>query len=171
MRIAIFIPQKDFKDESLSLVKLIFDKWGVVYSIACYGKGGIGTHGALVRADIRPEDMTTSSFDGIMFIDGKGIDDQKVYDYRPLLDIVGHFNDANRYIVAIGNAAKIPCRANIVKGRKVAVGDDETMRLARLFYGIPSKNPVEGMGNLVTIRDSRAVEDNVDDWLRHMGLM
>jgi putative intracellular protease/amidase len=171
MRIAIFIPQKDFKDESLSLVKLIFDKWGVSYKVACYGKGGIGTHGALVRADIRPEDMTTDQFDGIAFIDGAGIDEQKVYDYRPLLDIVAHFNDANRYIIAIGNAAKIPCRANIVKAKKIAVVDEETLRLARLFYGIPSKNPVEGMGNLVTIRDSRAVEDNVDDWLRHIGLM
>ena len=171
MRIAIFIPQKDFKDESLSLVKLIFDKWGVSYKIACYGKGGIGTHGALVKADMRPEDIKTDTFDGIVFIDGKGIDDQKVYDYRPLLDIVGHFNDADKYLVAIGNAAKIPCRANIVKAKKIAVGDEETARLARLFYGIPTRNPVEGMGNLITIRDSRSVEDNVDDWLRYLSLM
>jgi putative intracellular protease/amidase len=171
MMIAIFIPQKDFKDESLSLVKLIFDKWGVNYKIACYGKGGIGTHGALVKADINAALMTTDQFDGIFFIDGAGIDEQKVYDYRPLLDIVGHFNDANKYLVAIGNGAKIPIRANIVKAKKIAAGDEETARLARLFYGIPSKNPVEGMGNLITIRDSKAVEDSVDDWLRHMGLM
>ena len=45
------------------------------------------------------------------------------------------------------------------------------MRLARLFYGIPSKNPVEGMGNLITIRDSRSVEESMDLWLQHMGLM
>jgi putative intracellular protease/amidase len=171
MRIAIFIPQKDFKDESLSLIKLIFDKWGVSYKIACYGKGGIGTHGALARADIRPDQITTEQFDGVVFIDGRGIDDQQLYDYRPLLDIVGHFNDANKYLVAIGNAAKIPIRANIVKAKKIAVGDEETMRLARLFYGIPSKNPVEGMGNLITIRDSKSVEESMDLWLQHMGLM
>ncbi len=171
MRIAIFIPQKDFKDESLSLVKLIFDKWGVQYKIACYGKGGLGTHGALARADINPAQMTTDQFDGIMFVDGRGIDDQKIYDYRPLLDIVAHFNEANKYLVAIGNAAKIPIRANIVKDKKIAVSDEDTKRLARLFYGIPSENAVEGMGNLITIRDSRTVEDSMDLWLQHMGLM
>jgi hypothetical protein len=171
MRLAIFIPQKDFKDESLSLVKLILDKWGVSYRIACYGKGGIGTHGALVRADINANQITTDQFDGIVFIDGKGIDDQKIYDYRPLLDIVTAFNDAKKYLVCVGNAAKIPCRANIVKGKKIAVGDEDTMRLARLFYGIPSNNSVEGMGNLITIKDSRAVEDSMDVWLQHLGLM
>ena len=171
MRLAIFIPQKDFKDESLSLVKLIFDKWGVSYKIACYGKGGLGTHGALVRADINPSQITTDQFDGIVFIDGKGIDDQKLYDYRPLLDIVTHFNEANKFLIAIGNAAKIPVRANIVKAKKIAVVDDDTSRLARLFYGIPSNNPVEGMGNLITIRDSKAVEESMELWLQHMGLM
>jgi putative intracellular protease/amidase len=171
MRLAIFIPQKDFKDESLSLIKLIFDKWGVQYSIAAYGKGGVGTHGALVKADIRPEEMTTDQFDGIVFVDGKGIDDQKVYDYRPLLEIVMRFNEANKYVIAVGNAVKIPCRANIVKARKVAVGDEETMRLARLFYGIPSPNPVEGMGNLVTIKNSKAIEDSMEQWLAFIGLM
>ncbi len=171
MRLAIFIPQKDFKDESLSLIKLILDKWGVGYSVAAYGKGGIGIHGALAKADIRPEEMTTDRFDGIVFIDGGGIDEQKLYDYRPLLDIVTHFHEANKYIVAIGNAAKIPIRANIVKAKKIAVGDDETMRLALLFNGIPSKSPVEGMGNLITIRNSKAIEESMDEWMQRLGLM
>ncbi len=171
MRIAIFIPQKDFRDESLNLIKLIFDKWGVKYEIASYGKGGVGIHGALVKNDIRGEDVTTDKFDGIVFIDGGGIDEQKMYDYRPLLDIVGHFNDANRYIVAVGNAVKIPCRANIVKAKKVAVGDEDTMRLARLFYGIPTASNVEGMGNLITIKNSKAIEDSMDDWMQKLGLM
>ncbi|MDE1866012.1 MAG: DJ-1/PfpI family protein [Candidatus Micrarchaeota archaeon] len=171
MRLAIFIPQKGFKDESLSLVKLILDKWGVGYNIAAYGKGGIGIHGALVRADIRPEEIITSRFDGIVFIDGTGIDEQKLYDYRPLLDIVTHFNEANKYIVAIGNAAKIPIRANIVKAKKVAVGDEETLRLARLFNAIPTQSNVEGMGNLVTIKNSKAAEDSVEEWMQRIGLM
>ena len=171
MRLAVFIPQKDFKDESLSLVKLILEKWGVEYKIASYGRGGLGMHGALVRADIKPEEMTTDQFDGIVLIDGKGIDDQKLYDYRPLLDIVTHFNEANRYLVAIGNAAKIPIRANIVKAKKIAVADEETMRLTLLFNGIPSKSDVEAMGNLITIRSSRAAEDSVETWLQHIGLM
>jgi putative intracellular protease/amidase len=171
MRLAIFIPQKDFKDESLSLIKLILDKWGVGYSVAAYGKGGVGIHGALARADIKPDEMTTDRFDGIVFIDGGGIDEQKLYDYRPLLDIVTHFSENNKYIVAIGNAAKIPIRANLVKAKKVAVADEDTMRLALLFNGIPSKNNVEAMGKLITIKNSKAVEESMDTWLQHLGLM
>lgn len=170
MRLAIFIPQKDFTDESLSLMKLILDKCSVKYSIASYGKGGIGKRGAMVRADINPSQITTDQFDGIVFIDGGGIDEQKLYDYRPLLDITMHFNEAGKYIVAIGNAAKIPIRANIVKDKKIAVADEDTMRLARLFYGIPSPNPVEAMGNIITIKNSHAIEENIDTWLQHMGL-
>ena len=33
MRFLIFIPPKDFRDESLSMVKLFFDKWGIRYMI------------------------------------------------------------------------------------------------------------------------------------------
>jgi putative intracellular protease/amidase len=170
MRLAVFIPQKEFRDESLHLMTLILTKCGVNYSITSYGKGGLGIHGAVVKADLRPEQVTTDQFDGIVLIDGTGVDEQKLYDYRPLLDLVMHFSETNKYIVAVGNAAKIPIRANIVKGKKIAVGDDETMRLARLFYGIPSNNDVEAMGNLITIKNSKAIEESMDVWLQKLGL-
>lgn len=171
MRLAVFIPQKDFKDESLNLIRLILDKWGVKYSIAAYGKGGIGTHGAVVHADVNPAEVTTDQFDGLVFIDGKGIDDLKMYDYRPLLEVVQRFNDSGKYILGIGNAVKIAARANIVKAKKVVVPDEDSMRLVRLFYGVPSNNDIEIMSNLITIKNSKAVESNIDQWLSHMRIM
>ena len=167
----IFIPQKDFKDESLSLMKLILDKWGVELQDRLLRQGRARDARGARKGRHKAGGHDHRQFDGIVFIDGKGIDEQKLYDYRPLLDIVTHFNEANKYLVAIGNAAKIPIRANIVKAKKIAVGDEETMRLARLFNGIPSKSHVEAMGNLITIKSSRAVEDSVETWLQHIGLM
>ncbi len=162
MRFLIFLPPKDFRDESLSLVRLFFDKWNIKYFITSYTQEACtGSHGAVVRPDIPTSRINYEEYDGIVLIDGSGNDDYKLYDYRPLLDLMLMFNGKKRYIISISNTAKIPARANIVNNLKIATDDEESKRLVRLFHGIPSEKSFEMNGNIITIRNSNDIEESM----------
>ena len=172
MKFLIIIPPKDFKDESVSLVKLLLDKWSVRYDISSYTSNDcIGTHGAVYRPTIHASKAVSTNYDGLVLIDGNGIEAYKLYDYRPLLDLVMHFNDSNKYIISLGNSVKIPARANIVREKRISVVDDrETIRLVNLFHGVPSKNEYEIAGNLISIKDTgNAMEDPLVKILDSIG--
>ncbi len=171
MRFLIFIPPKDFRDESVSIVKLFFDKWDVDYKITSYTSGDcIGSHGAVYRPDIHASKVSSEEYDGIVLIDGNGVDLYKLYDYRPLLDLMLKFNNARRYIISISNAAKIPARANIVKDKRVSTDDKETVRLVNLFHGVPSGSKFELAGNLISIKSSSDIEESMQMVLQHIGV-
>lgn len=170
-RFVIFIPPKNFKDESVSLIKLFFDKWGVDYKISSYTSNDcLGSHGAVYHPDIHTSKVYGDEYDGIVLIDGDGIDAYKLYDYRPLLDLMLKFNNGNKFVISVNNAAKVPARANIVREKRVATSDRETMRLITLFHGVPSDNPYEIAGNLISIKDSTQIEDSMIPILEHMGV-
>jgi putative intracellular protease/amidase len=171
MRLALFLPQRNFRDETVSMVRMIMGKWGVNCDIVSYGARCVGSHGAVYPSAARPTNDLPLSYDGIILADGDGIEEQKIYDYRPLLDIITGFNERKKPIISIGNATKILARANIIKGRRVSVGDVETKRLVTLFYGMPSQNGAEASENLVTIRDSKSVEVSAEQVLQHIGVM
>jgi hypothetical protein len=171
MRFLIFVPPKEFRDESVSLVKLFFDKWGIDYSVSSYTSSDcVGSHGAVYKPDINTSRVSSEDYNGIVLIDGNGIDLYKLYDYRPLLDLLLRFNNAKKFIVGIDNAVKIPARANIVKDRPVATDDKETIRLVKLFHGVPSANVLELSGNLITIKKASDVEDSMPKVLEHIGV-
>lgn len=171
MKFLIFLPPKGFRDESAELVKLFFDKWGVKYSVTSYTSNDcVGTHGATYKTDIHTSKVLSTDYDGIVFIDGEGVDIYKLYDYRPLLDLALKFNNSNKHIVSIDGATKITSRANIVKGKKIATSDKETDRLVTLFHGIPSNNAFELSGNIITIKNSSEIEDSMQKILEHMGV-
>jgi putative intracellular protease/amidase len=171
MRFVIFICPKDFRDESLSALKLVFDRWGVRYSIASYANGMcVGYHGAEVKPDISAHKIDTNDFDGIVLVDGPGIEEMRLFEYRPLLDVLLMFNNKQKYIGTIGNAVKIMARANIVKDRKVAMPrEEEARRLVLLFHGIPSEKSLEVSNNIFTIRDSVGIEEQLQELLQHLG--
>ncbi|MGD0728497.1 MAG: DJ-1/PfpI family protein [Candidatus Micrarchaeaceae archaeon] len=172
MKFLIFIPPKDFRDESLSLVKLFFDKWGIRYDITSYTSNEcIGTHGAAVRPDIHTSKVNSNYYDGIVLIDGKGIEDYKLFDYRPLLDIMYIFNESHKQIISISNSIKIPARANIVRGKKIStdMSDPESRRLILLFHGELSDNAYEMAGNLISIRNGTDIEETMPQILEHIG--
>lgn len=171
MRFLVFIPPKDFKDESLSMVRLFFSKWGVDNKLTSYSsKECIGSHGAVVVADVNTSKVSASEYDGIVLIDGAGNDDYKLYDYRPLLDLILNFDNSQKYIIGIGNSIKIPSRANVVRGKKIATSDKEAARLATLFHGALTNSEFELAGNLITIRSSSDIEDTMQKVLEHMGV-
>ena len=169
MRFAVFVPAKDFKDESLNIVKLILTKSGIPYDIASYSRACIGSHGAFCKADVNPSDVVPAKYDGFVLIDGPGIDDSAAYDYRPLLDTVMAMNSAGKHIISIGNAIKITARANIIKGKKIAVPDPDSKRFIVLFYGVPSALGVEISGNLITAKNSKSLEVGAEPIMNLLG--
>ena len=106
-----------------------------------------------------------------MLVDGNGIETYKIYEYRPLLDLVMKFNDSRKHIIAVGNAVKVLAKANIVKGKSVAMPDDnEIKRLVLLFHGVPSSEDLSIADNLVTVKDSEYLEESMGKILAHLGV-
>jgi len=172
MRMLIFIPPKDFQDETLSMLKLFFDKWGIEYALTSYAKGEcVGKHGAVVKPDLHASTADSSEYDGIIIVNGDGIDEYKLYEFRPLLDMLLLFDKNAKQIWAIGNGIKVVARANVVKGRKLAVDKNaETLRLVSLFHGEPSNADFEIDRNIVSIKAAADLETSIHSVLRELNV-
>jgi protease I len=173
MKFLVFIAPNNFKDESLSMIKTFFDRWGVEYKITSFSnKDCIGWHGAVCKPDVNAALVQSSDYDGIMIVDGRGIEDYKLFEYRPLLDILLQFNEKNKMIGAVNNAIKVVAKANIIKDKKIATPDEQELkRLVLLYHGIPSDNGLEVSGNIITIKESIGLEVPLQEMLQHIGVM
>ncbi|MCL4403246.1 MAG: DJ-1/PfpI family protein [Candidatus Marsarchaeota archaeon] len=172
MNFAVFVPPREFKDESLSSVRMFLEKWGVQYKIASYGNSNCtGYHGSICRKDVDALKINPADYDGIIIVDGLGIDSTRLYEFRPLLDMVMLFNSAGRKIVAMGNAVKILARANIIKNRRVSVRDPEAKRLVTLFHGVPTEEPIEISDGLITIDSQADMEGSMKKMLSSLGII
>ena len=171
MRVAILVSPKDFKDESLSNLKLMLDKWGVESVITSYSTHElVGYHGAVYNADINAAKITPYDFDAIVLVDGKGVDEYKLYDFRQLLDTIKLFSIQKKMIAAIGNSIKIIAKANIISNVKIAMPKDEdTQRLIILYHGTPSKEDPQFDNNILTLGDSDKVMSFSDLLLKKLG--
>ncbi|MGC8495647.1 MAG: DJ-1/PfpI family protein [Candidatus Micrarchaeia archaeon] len=172
MRLLVFVTPKDFRDETVSILKVFFNKWGVDYKIGSYSSNDcVGYHGAVYKPEVNANKISTLDFDGIVLVDGKGIESYRIYEYRPLLDLVTKFNDTRKPVIALGNATKILARANIINGKRISIPkDDEIRRLVILFHGIPSDEKVELADNLVTAGDTTELEEHMNRILSHLGV-
>ncbi|MGC8669703.1 MAG: DJ-1/PfpI family protein [Candidatus Micrarchaeia archaeon] len=172
MRLFVFITPKDFKDETLSSLKMFFDKWGIEEKVGSYTSNDcIGYHGAVCKPEINASKVSALDFDGIVIVDGTGIDSYRLYEYRPLLDLIMKFNDSRKYIIAIGNATKVLARANVINGKPISIpNDEEIKRLVLLFHGVPSEESLSIADNLITIRDSESIENSIGKILSHLGV-
>ncbi|MFI5412320.1 MAG: DJ-1/PfpI family protein [Candidatus Micrarchaeales archaeon] len=173
MKFLVFIAPNNFKDETVSMIKNFFNKWGVEYQITSYSnKDCVGYHGVVIKPDVNAGKVSASDYDGIILVDGNGMEEYKLFEYRPLLDTVMLFNEKGKLIVAINNSIKVTARANIIKDKKIATPElDELKRLVLLFHGIPSENGMEISGNIVTIKESRGLEVPLQEMLQHIGVM
>lgn len=172
MRILIFIAPNDFRDETLNMAKLFFDKWGVEYKTTSFSKKECkGYHGSICFPDVNTNVVKPDEFDGILIVDGSGIEKYELYDYRPLLDIVYNMSRMGKFVAAVGNGIKIVARANIIKDRKIAMpNDEETKKLVILFHGVPSEKSIEVSGNIYTIKDSDNLETTMPYMLQRLGV-
>ena len=172
MRILVFIPPNDYRDETLKITKEFLDKWGVNYSISSFSNTEcVGSHGSTCKLNINTSKANISDYDGIMLLDGKGIDKYKVYEFRPLLDIINEFNKRGKFVAAISNGIKIAARANVIKDKKISMPrDEEVKKLVILFRGIPSENNIMADGNIYTIKDSSKLDETLPELLAHLGI-
>lgn len=170
MKFLIFIAPNNFRDETVSTIKVFFERWGIDYDISSYSKKEcVGAHGAVYSPSVNTNVVSVTNYDGVVLVDGKGIEDYKLYEYRPLLDLLLKFNSQNKIIGAVNNAIKVVARANIINGRKVAMLEDaETKRAVLLFHGVPSDKAIEISGNIVTM-NGNSLESPVQEFLKHIG--
>ncbi|MGC8567862.1 MAG: DJ-1/PfpI family protein [Candidatus Micrarchaeia archaeon] len=171
MKMLTFITKTDFKDESLSLVKTFFEKWKIENTIATYSATqATGYHGSMLPVGIDMAKAKPADYEGIVLIDGKGIESSRIYEYRPLLDMVTMFNNANKYIIAFDNAIKVVARANIIANKRVSAYDTELKRLVLLFHGIPVEEPIVRFNNLITLGNSKLIENQMVNILKYIGV-
>lgn len=173
MTFVIFVAPNNFKDETLKALKLFLDRWGVEYKITSYSnKECVGYHGSTLMPDINTAKVYARDFDGIIIVDGKGLEDYKLYEYRPFLDVLLDFNNSKKKIAAISNGIRILARANIIKDKKISTPtDEETKRAVQLFHGVVTDNPIEISDNIITIKSSTNIEGPLQELLQHLGAM
>ena len=171
MKVALLIPPNNFKDESLSRLKSELDKWGVQAVVASYStRSCTGYHGAVVRPQLNAASINADEFDGIVLIDGPGVDLYKLHDFRPLLDTLMSFSSRKKIIAAISNSIKVLARANIIVNIKLAVPrDEETVRLVALYRGLPSGKPIEAETNIITVGNPDNIGLLADALLEKLG--
>ncbi len=173
MRIALVIPHKGFRDETVVAVRDFLQKWHIEPVIVSPDKGTMchGYHGAVVHQALNVDMVRTVDFDGIFLADGPGIDQYQMYDYRPLLDIVRHFYEGGKIVAGVGNAIKILARANIITDLKIAAPkDEESRRLATLYRGVLTKNPIETEKTVITLGKPEALPQFLTGLLHKLGV-
>ncbi len=174
MKMLIFIPPSHFKDDSLKMAKLFFSKWGIDYDVSSYTSHDCrGSQGFVQTPDINTASASHSNYDGIVLIGGDGIEGYKLYNFRPMLDMLLRFDSSKKHICGIGNSVKLIARSNIIKDKTiVAPKDKESCDLIILFHGKPSDNNFEISGNITTIsdRDYESLEEGMDAFISHIGV-
>lgn len=172
MRFLIFLPPSGFRDESLRLVELFFDKWGIGRQVSSYTRTDCtGEHGSSRRPDINASKVTVFGYDALLIMDGPGMDKYRLYEYRPLLDMVYSFYANGKVVWAIGNAIKVLARANIVKGKRVSMPREQDAKSAVLmFHGLPSTAQAEVQERLCTIGNPEDLETAVPDVFLRLGI-
>ncbi len=171
MRVAVVIPQRGFKDESVKAVLELSGKWNVDAVVASYSsEDAVGYHGAVVKPKMSAALVKSSDFDAILLIDGPGVDQYTLYDFRPLLDTVRHFALNGKLVAGMGNAVKIMARANIIAGTKIsAPKDEETKRLAVLYKGVLTNNSIELDKNILTLNAPEKTDEFANILLTKIG--
>ncbi len=173
MRMLVFVPPSDFKDDALKLALLFMEKWGIGYDVSSYHTGECrGSQGHVRQVSLNAKDVDIARYDGIIIIGGEGIDKYKLADFRPLSDLIIKFDKAGKRICAIGNGIKVIPRANIIKGKRVVSNQNNSIaQSVSLFHGIPSDSHFEVSGNVVTISDREVshIEEGMQEFVSRLS--
>ncbi len=171
MKVALLVPPKDFKDESMSSLRMMLNKWGIESVITSYSTHElVGYHGAVYQVELNAAKIAPDEFAAIILVDGPGVDEYKLYDFRQLLDLIRLFSMKGKMVAGIGNAIKIIARANIISNVKIAMPkDQDTQRLAILYHGTPSKEDPECDKNIITLGSNERILAFADLLLKKLG--
>ncbi|MDE1823953.1 MAG: DJ-1/PfpI family protein [Candidatus Micrarchaeota archaeon] len=171
MKVALLVAPKQFRDESVSHSLPMLEKWGVSPTLVSYSTHDcVGYRGAVYKVGLNGGKLHPDDFDAIILVDGPGVDTYKLYDFRPLLDIMKLFAQKGKLIATVGNAVKIIARANIITGVKIATPrDEESRRLVVLYRGVESDKHLELDKNIMTLNDGEKIEEMTDMLLGKLG--
>ncbi len=171
MKVAIVIPPKDFKDETVALAKMMLEKWGVTPVITSYtAKDCVGYHGAVYKPDMNTSKVEPSEYDALLLVNGVGVEGYKLYEFRPLLDLVKGFVTNKKIVAAIGNSIKILTKTNVITDVAIATPDDEDIkRNVRIYRGEESADNVEFDKNILTAKGDEDLDKFVDTLLQKLG--
>lgn len=171
MKVVIVIPPKDFRDETVSHAKMMMEKWGVTPVIASYtAKECVGYHGAVYKPDINASRIEPSEYDALLLVNGVGVEGYKLYEFRPLLDLVKGFVSNKKIVAAIGNSVKIITKSNVITDAAIASpDDDEIKRNIRIYRGTESESEVEFDKNLLTAKGDSNTDQFIDTLLEKLG--
>jgi putative intracellular protease/amidase len=159
MRFLVYIPPTEYGDETLSMIELFLNKWGISYDIASNAvRECTGSHGGRCKATVSIGFASDADYSGIIVADGKGIDLYKPFEYRPFLDFVIKLNNSKKFVCGINNGTKILARANIIREKRISVGTKEMSDIISLFRGIPSTKGAEIADNIITVNGSAGLE-------------
>jgi putative intracellular protease/amidase len=162
VKVAIIIPPRNFRDETVSLLGLLLAKKDMAKVVASVNsKDCLGAHGAVVKPDATFAELDPVRMSAIILADGSGVDSFRLYEYRPLLDIVKAFHENNKLVVGIGNGIKIAAKANVLREAKVANTEKETESLVTLYRGVPAKANLVLDKNVLTLSDSSKIDELV----------
>jgi putative intracellular protease/amidase len=162
LKVAIIIPPREFKDETVSRLGLMLSKKDIGNSVASITlKECTGYHGAVVKPDAELIELDPTQIDALVLADGPGVDTLKMYEYRPLLDLIKTFYERNKLIAGIGNGIKIVARANIIKDVKIASVNRENDQLVMLYRGLISENYLVLDKNILTLSNPEKIEEFV----------
>ncbi len=166
MKVAIILAPRDFRDETVSQLGLFFSKKDVEAKLVSTTlKQCTGSHGAVAKPELEIDALNPLDFDAVLVADGSGVDSLKMFDHRPLLDLIKLFKDANKVVIGIGNGIKVVARANIIKDVKIADSDAETKKLVSLYRGKPVDERVVRDGNIITATGNEDIAELVSAML------
>lgn len=174
MKTLIIIPPRDFRDETVAMVRLMLGKWGITPVIASYTKEGkecVGAHGATYLPDVNATKLTSEGYDSLIIIDGPGIERYKLEEFRPLTQLITDFVDNKKIVAALGNSVKVVARANVITDRKIAAPkDEEIAKMIRIYHGKESENEMEYDRYLLTARSNIKLDAFLNLMLEKMGV-
>ncbi|MGC8628600.1 MAG: DJ-1/PfpI family protein [Candidatus Micrarchaeia archaeon] len=172
MKVSIIVAPKDFRDETLSQLELLLDKKGIGYEVLSLSNGECtGMHGATVKQKERADEFEPVYTDAVVIVDGKGIDDLRVFENRALLDRLKVAKENKKVLGAIGNGVKVLAKANIIKNAKIAaVEDEDSKRLIGLYKGQLANADVVASEGIVTAKDNSHMLEFVDSLSEALGV-
>lgn len=164
MKVAIIVPPKNFSDETLSALLLVFRKWNVDVIISSYTTSEcVGLHGAVYKPSINTAKLNPSDYSALLLVDGPGVESYRLQDFKPMIDLTKQFITQGKIVGAVGNAVKIFIRANgFTSGRISSQDSDEVKGFAITSRYIVTDRNVEVYKNLVTARNSRSAIEFAD---------
>ena len=171
IRVAVIVPP-GFRDETISMLNLLLAKNGIIEELSGFSMNECrGQHGATVKPKKVLTDVDPSGISGLIIADGPGMDELRLYNYRPLLNLVRAFGERNRLIAGIGNGIKAVARANVIRDAKIAHVDEDTAKFVRLYHGNVTDDALVLDKNILTLSDHSKMGEMVVQMAKELGTL